>query len=61
MNKQDLLVSGVVAVACAGILVLFTDIEVDVVHWINCSPLADPIDRQSTFCQHHGHRHGHRP
>jgi hypothetical protein len=61
MNKQDLLVSGVVAVACAGILVLFTDIEMDVVRWINCSPMADPTDRQSSFCQGHGPRKGHRP
>lgn len=55
MTKRDLLVSGAVAVTCAGILVLFTDIEVDMLRWVNCSAVAVSSDRQSAFCRHHSH------
>lgn len=53
MTKRDLLVSGAVAITCAGILVLFTDIEVDMLRWVNCSALAVTSDRQSVFCRQH--------
>ena len=61
MTKRDLLVSGAVAVACSAILVVFTDIEVDLLRWINCSAVAVPTDRQSAFCQRHGHRQHSQP
>ena len=51
MNKTHLLVSGAVALACAGILVLFTDIEVKVVKWVNCGPLAVNQERDSRLCR----------
>ena len=40
MNGRQSLVSGVVALVCAGVLVLFTNIEVQVIRWLNCGPLA---------------------
>lgn len=51
MNKTHLLVGGAVALVCAGILVLFTDIEVKVVEWVNCGPLALQRDRDSGVCR----------
>lgn len=51
MNKRHLFVGGAVALVCAGILVLFTDIEVKVVEWVNCGPLALQRDRDSSVCR----------
>jgi hypothetical protein len=51
MKKTHLLVGGAVALVCAGILVLFTDIEVKVVEWVNCGPFAVKQDRDSRFCR----------
>lgn len=51
MNKKHLLVGGAVALACAAILVLFTDIEVKVVEWANCGPLAAGQERDSRVCR----------
>ena len=51
MKKTQFLVGGAVAVLCAAILVLFTDIEVKVVEWVNCGPLALQRDRQSEVCR----------
>jgi hypothetical protein len=51
MNKTHFLVGGAVALVCAGILVLFTDIEVKVVEWANCGPLALHRERESNICR----------
>jgi hypothetical protein len=51
MNKSHWLVSGAVAVLCAGILVLFTDIEVKLVEWVNCGPMAPHRERDSRLCR----------
>ncbi len=40
MSKRHLLVSGLVAALCAGILVLFTEIEHSVQLWLRCGPLV---------------------
>jgi hypothetical protein len=40
MSKRHLLVSGLVAALCAGILVLFTEIEASVQQWLGCGPLV---------------------
>jgi hypothetical protein len=45
MNRSHLLITAAVAALCAGILVLFTDIEVSLVRWVNCEPLASEADR----------------
>jgi hypothetical protein len=51
MKKTQLLVGGAVALVCAGILVLFTDVEVKVVEWVNCGPLAVSQERDSRLCR----------
>jgi hypothetical protein len=45
MNRSHLLITAAVAALCAGILVLFTDIEVSLVRWVNCGPQASEADR----------------
>jgi hypothetical protein len=44
-------VSGVVAVLCAALLVLFTDIEVGLVRWVSCGPLNAGAERNSELCR----------
>ena len=51
MGKKHLLISGAVAVLCAGILVLFTDIEVRTVHWFNCGPWSTSGEKASEACR----------
>ena len=51
MNPRHLLVSGAVALICTVILVLFTDIEVKLLRWINCGPFAVHQDRNSRVCR----------
>jgi hypothetical protein len=51
MNPRHLLVSGAVALICAVILALFTDVETKALRWINCGPLAVKQDRQSHLCR----------
>lgn len=51
MKKTQLLIGGAVALVCAGILVLFTDVEVKVVEWVNCGPFAVNQDRDSRVCR----------
>ena len=51
MSAKHLLVTGAVAVVCAGILVLFTDIETSLVRWVNCGPVASGGERRSEVCR----------
>jgi hypothetical protein len=51
MSRKHLLVTGAVAVLCAGILVLFTDIETSVTRWVNCGPIATEGERRSEVCR----------
>jgi hypothetical protein len=51
MRTRNLLVSGSVALLCLGILVLFTDIEGDLVRWLNCGPLAAGRERSTHICR----------
>jgi len=51
MNKRHLLISGAVAALCAGILVVFTDIEVKLVKWLNCGPLSAQAERTTDVCR----------
>jgi hypothetical protein len=46
MRQRHLLVTAAVAALCAGILVLFTDIEVSLVRWVNCGALAPETERR---------------
>ena len=36
---------------CAGILVLFTDIEVSMVRWFSCGPFSSQGEEQSEVCK----------
>jgi len=51
MSRKHLLVTGAVAALCAGVLVLFTDIETSVTRWVNCGPLATTGERHSELCR----------
>ena len=51
MKASTLAVSAAVAVVCAGLLVLFTDIELKLVRWINCGPFALQRDSRSGLCR----------
>jgi hypothetical protein len=47
MSQRHLFVTAAVAAVCAGILVLFTDIEMSLVRWVNCGPLAGEEERSN--------------
>lgn len=51
MNKRNSLISLMVLLVCGAILVLFTDVELSLVRWINCGPWAAQADRQSEICR----------
>ena len=51
MKASTFAVSAAVAVVCAGLLVLFTDIEVSVVRWFSCGPFASHREDRSELCQ----------
>ena len=51
MTRRDSLVTAVVLLICAGILALFTDVELRAVRWLNCGPLTDPAARLSDICR----------
>ncbi|CAK6687174.1 hypothetical protein ICNINCKA_00151 [Synechococcus sp. CBW1107] len=46
------LVSGTaIALLVLGGLVLFTDVEVGIVRWVNCGPWASEVSRQEKMCR----------
>ena len=51
MNKRQALSTVVVAMLCVGILVLFTDLEVQLVRWVNCGTIATEAERESEMCR----------
>lgn len=51
MRKSDWLVSALLVLICGGILVLFTDVEVKLVRWINCGPLSTESERDTRICR----------
>lgn len=51
MNRRQSLISLLVALLCGGVLVLFTDIEVQLVRWVNCGPLATEAEQNSEVCR----------
>jgi|TARA_B100000073_G_scaffold258410_1_gene218310 hypothetical protein len=40
-----------VVLLCGGILVLFTDVEVQMVRWFNCGPIATLSEKESNVCR----------
>lgn len=51
MSKRQLLISGAVALTCGAILVIFTDIEMGFVRWVNCGPLGGSQEHRSEVCR----------
>lgn len=51
MKRTHVAVSAAVAALCAGILVLFTDVEISVVRWFNCGPLSSSAEDDSEVCK----------
>ncbi|HGY5535769.1 MAG: hypothetical protein AB8A40_02230 [Prochlorococcus sp.] len=51
MSKRQSWATVAVALLCGGILVLFTDVEVDMVRWFNCGPLATEAEQRSEVCR----------
>ena len=51
MNRRQSLVSLVVALLCGGVLILFTNIEVQLVRWLNCGPIATEAQKSSAVCR----------
>ena len=51
MNRRQSLISLLVALLCGGVLVLFTDIEVQLVRWVNCGPLATEAEKSGDVCR----------
>ena len=51
MKGSTVAISAAVAALCAGILVLFTDVEVSVVRWFSCGPLSTAGEDRSSLCE----------
>jgi hypothetical protein len=51
MKGSNVVISAAVAALCAGILVLFTDIEVSMVRWFSCGPFSTAGEEQSEVCK----------
>lgn len=51
MKATTIAVSAAVALICAGILVLLTDIELTFTRWWSCGPMATPTELQSEMCR----------
>jgi len=54
MNKRHTLISLMVLLVCSAILVLFTDVELSLVRWINCGPWAAQDERHGEICRRGG-------
>ena len=51
MKPPQSLISLVLVILCGGILVLFTDVELLLVRWINCSSLATEEKKNYQVCR----------
>ena len=51
MTSRQTLATVAVVLLCGGILVLFTDVEVQLVRWFNCGPVATQGERDSEVCR----------
>ena len=50
MTSPQTLATLAVSALCIGILVLFTDIEGQLVRWVNCSAIATEAEKNSDIC-----------
>ena len=51
MTSRQTWATVAVALLCGGILVLFTDVEVQLVRWFNSGPIATQGERDSDVCR----------
>ena len=51
MSRRQTWATVAVILLCGGILVLFTDVEVGLVRWLNCGPLATTAEQDSYVCR----------
>ena len=51
MTSRQTLATLAVSALCVGILVLFTDIEVQLVRWVHCSAIATEAEKNSDVCR----------
>jgi hypothetical protein len=51
MGRRNTVISLAVLLLCGGILVLFTDLELSGVRWLNCGPWASESERRSEICR----------
>ena len=51
MTSRQTLASLAVSALCVGILVLFTDIEEQLVRWVNCRAIATETEKNSDVCR----------
>ena len=51
MTSRQTLATLVVSALCVGILVLFTDIEMQLVRWVNCSAITKEAEEKSDVCR----------
>ena len=51
VNSRQTLATLAVSALCVGILALFTDIEVQLVRWLNCGAIATEAHKNSDACR----------
>jgi len=51
MTRRQSLISLMVLLLCGAILVMFTDLELSLVRWINCGPWSAQNERRSEICR----------
>ena len=51
MTSCQTLATLAVSALCVVILVLFTDIEVQLMRWVNCSAIATEAEKNSDVCR----------
>ena len=51
VNSPQTLATLAVSALCVGILVLFTDIEVQLFRWVNCGAIARKAEKNSDVCR----------
>jgi hypothetical protein len=51
VNKQTWLISAFLVLLCGGIFVAFTDVEIRLVRWVSCGPLATQQEDRTELCR----------
>jgi len=51
MTSRQTWATVAVVLLCGGILVLFTDMEIQLVRWFTCGPIATQSEKDSGMCR----------